>query len=178
MNKAKIIIWSITALLVTGSMLYLKRQYDLLTNYCYKFKDVVIERLSLADSSLKFVIEFTNKSKLKARVESYDIDIFVNSKKVGKAASNQPIVIDAAKKFNMAFGVKFNTKDVFSLENLWAVIESSQDVAKFKIAFKGNINLSIAGNTIKVQQPVDIVYTLADIVKMAQQPSTQVSGCA
>jgi len=156
---------------------YLYSEIEKLKKYCYKFKDVIIRKASLQKSIIELVMEFTNTSKLDAEVYGYAVSITINDKDVGKIISDKKINIGATKKFYLPIKVEFDPRKILNVENFWNALQSVEDKSAFLIKFSGNITVGVLGGAIKNNIIVDNTYTLAQIVRMGEQPSNQSEVC-
>lgn len=162
-----------------GAYLYFKNQYNLLMGYCYKFKNVKVNSLTRNESSVEFTIQFTNPSDLNADISAYEIDVYMNGNFISKIASATPIQVPAKQSFDIPFNLAFNTNDVLNFDNLLDAVKAIITPDQFKIGFRGFITASLLGGIIGAKNvPINIDYSLRDILIKATAPASQNSGCA
>lgn len=164
-------------LAITGTALYLHKQIQRLTEYCYKFKDVVVRQAGLQKSVVELIMEFTNNSKLDANVYGYSIDIFINNKSVGRIFNDKKMIIGAAKRFFLPIKIEFEPRKILNIDNLWDALQSVEDKNAFVVKFSGNIVVGVVGGLVRKTIAVDKTYTLSEIIKMANAPSSQPAIC-
>lgn len=150
---------------------HFKKQAKLLADYC---SDIVSERIKMLTAK-RVVIELDfsikNKSDIDVKVNSYDLIISINSKKVSrlKATVNQELKAKAKSIFTLV--VDFVPKDVMKE----AV---SRDFLAGLLLDKSKVTVSILGyatishKAIKIENaPINITMTLAEI--LAPSPSKE-----
>jgi len=149
-------------------------QGKLLQSYCWKIKDVIINRFRLDEVYLTFVLLLKNQSDIDVTITDFDLDVFLNNKKVAKVINTEMDSKWKAKSVStIKFDVKFNPKEIFSDFNTVSrlVIDALSNKENILISIRGTVTAK--HKFIKVSAlPIDYSMSLASITEDSNNDDT------
>lgn len=150
---------------IGGAYWYIKNQTALLSEICYNFVGNRIVSAGLDKVVIDITMQIKNKSKIDLTIKGYDIDLFVNGNKVGKALSSSNQVIKGNSYSNIILTIAASTSEVFKTALNLDVLQSlTGKTNNVMIGAKGVISIN-AGNLLTIKNvPVDISMPLSEAV--------------
>ena len=161
---------------VFASYLYFKRQINLALQYCYKLDNVDILETKTNSLALRLYLKIQNKSSIELKLKGYDLNFFINNKKVANVVSNdeQVIMNDSISTIKML--VMFNPSAIFKPEDLLLLLRYFvTDKSKIMIRIEGDFKAAINFLTIKL--PVDFQMSLETIMSTSTEAEKQKTKC-
>lgn len=174
MKKYTWVIIGVVATGLVGGYLYLNNQIKKLKEFCIKMKGFKIVKATTSLVDITFMLIFTNKSKLEILLSSYDFDLILNGVKVGRLKNTTNQVIKPSDKSEINFSLSFNPRTFFDVDTALKFINDTMfDKSKIKIQVKGKFNGKLFNTFELVDYPIDINYTLSELL----QPSNDTKEC-
>jgi len=149
---------------------YLKRQANLLMEYCFNMVGYNITTLTRDRITIELKLQIKNKSDLEVTVNSYDFSAYLNGAYVTKIRSNKPQKI-APKGFSVLYLlIDVEPRKNKDLSN-WAFLSQILfDVANIKVKIAGGVSVSALGISPGVI-PVDVEMKLKQMLPDSKNPS-------
>ncbi len=147
--------------LIAGAYLYYRRQLEVLENFTYRVVGIKIN--SVAPLSLDISTEIVNNSEIEFTIKGYDIDVFVNNKKVAKVVNKNldEKLSGYGSKSIINFTATLGTDDGGRVGNILS--GALEVLADINIDFKGKVSVK-RGIFEYSNYPVDINYKLQDFL--------------
>jgi LEA14-like dessication related protein len=174
MKKGIIIAIVVIALLV-GMGVFAKKQLDKAMSYCYNYniKKSKVGKISATGIDINFAIDFKNNSDIEAQIDGYSFSILINGTEVSKVASTTKGKLKAKAFSTFIIPININPTALMSkkLINADTLKNIALDRTKVTITVKGVVSFSALGVSIS-GQPVEISYTLAELMAPSTEPAT------
>ena len=162
MNTKNIALLS-TGLVVGGFALHSAIQYHELMNYDYTIGNVLVKHIDRNTISVEVHINLDNKSMIDAHIFSYDIDVYLNDKYVGKLVSDKKQYIKANGISDLVLFVDVPLKQHFNIGEILKMLDwYFTDPSKINFRLFGKIKAKHW--IIPLNIPVDIKYNLSEIL--------------
>jgi LEA14-like dessication related protein len=175
-KKTNLII--IGSILAVGIAVYLhiRRQVNLLYNFCYKFKRLKFNKVTAKDIEFDIIMQFENKSSIDFTINSYDFALYVNDKYLGQISKkNINQYIQAKGWSDLIIGIQFDPreaiKNAITIDNLLNVVLNKKDI---KIRLDGIFSASHAGLLNVKDFPFTLEMTLDELTS---SPDNNTSVC-
>lgn len=133
-------------------------------NFCYKISNISFIDLSAKLITFKLQLKFLQNSDFRVKINSYDIDIIINGKKVVKINERKTVdVLPKAVSFISTI-VSFSPEKIFKGGYIGDLIYSATlNQKNFIIQTKGTMNATV--NFLPLSIPIDVKMSLAEILK-------------
>ena len=140
------------------------QQFLKLRKIDYEFKRYAIKKITRKFIAIDTVVTVINPTDLDVMIQSYDINIFLNGKYVGKSKYKKPQMIKANTRTDIIIEIGVNLKQYFNLSEilqLSALVLKAPSKVKFHYEGLVKIKHSIVTATI----PVKIDYSLKEMLE-------------
>lgn len=156
--------------LATGTYFYVKRQYDLLFEYCYKLTSVQVVQFALSNIKMKIGLAVKNNADIDININGYNFKVYVNDKYVCDFKSNVKELLPANQVVQLNSVIaEFNPTQVVNAA--FAV-----SLLSYYLTDKNKINLKIDGYASASHGifaisnlPMTFEYTLAELLTPSQE---------
>lgn len=140
MTKAKIIIWSLIAVL-TGVIIYLYIQFKKLMDATWTYSGFRVKSIDLKNVVLTIFMKIQNEGSLSITIESQEYDAFLNGTLVSHLKNTTPFLLKPGTSY-MPLDVSINLGDAIKagLKNIQSLVS---DKSKANILIKGTYTLRI-----------------------------------
>lgn len=154
MNKKYIpyIIFGSAFIVLAGLGIYVYRQVKLAMNYCYKMSGFRIRSLKTTNIAFDLGVRFKNNSNIDVLVNGYDLDVYINDKKVSHVKAAHKTLIKGKAISILWVNVSFDPKKIFNDLGYIASLISYFLTAKEKIIIKIEGNVSLQQSFIKLDK--------------------------
>ena len=168
-NGVKIFVWSVLAALgLVG--IYAGIGVKKLMNICYNIVKYDL-KFDIQYLTLGLTLQVKNPSFLAVDLYSYDLDVFLNNKKVASVASKKYINLMAGQFTQISIPIKVKYTDTFGIVGSKEIFNYfiSQRFDKIFVTLKG----AFEGKIMKISAsvPVDYKITLKEIADIMDSPS-------
>jgi len=142
-----------------------------LTNICFNFKRFELTGIDKTFIGINFVLQIKNPSRINVHIDGYDIDVAINGTKVANIISANKKTLAGEKTNILVLPIKINYKETFGVLKSAELISlfAKKEYSKIYISLEGRFNGSLL--KIPIRRKINMKYTLAEIVKMASEPS-------
>lgn len=179
-GKTKKIVYWIGGILAfagiaTGVGIYVKRQTDLLLDFCYNITNFKFIKIDSTGISISFILNIKNQSGISVNIKKYNFDILLNGIKLANINSSQaqtwqknavsPIAINVNVKWKDLKEVNFNTVSQM-------VVFYFSDKSKLVLKIAGQISAEALKIPVN-DYPVTMSFTIAELLA----PSSTASTC-
>jgi LEA14-like dessication related protein len=172
MNKGRIIIWSLVAILISV-IVYVAYQLIKITKSPLTYKGFKINSISLSRINLTAYFKLVNSGDAQVTISGQDYNVYLNGKFVSHMKYSNPIIIAPGENI-LPLEVNIGLSDV--LKAGWAnLTELLTDKSKVNITLNGKFSVKISVIEFK-NVKIDETFNLADIGKPAES-SYMVTGC-
>jgi hypothetical protein len=145
-----------------GTFLYYRKQVAILKEIEWKIKNVKINHLSTSDAQLLTTMEVVNNADISFTITGYDVDIFVNDKKVANVVNRDISVklprMGVPTQFNFLINVK---PSELGLGNLISQVFNSVSTTTFKVVGRVSVKKGIFTFN---NQEIDLTWNMEDIL--------------
>jgi LEA14-like dessication related protein len=111
-------------------------------------ENFAVKNLSIKGMTLELDMKVYNPNNIKFKVKKYDLDIYVNNMRIGKAKIKQKMVLPKRSSSSHHLTVETDFKDL--LLGALPLISSLQKKNQAKVRVTGNIKVSVLGISKKV----------------------------
>ena len=174
MTKGWKIFWIVTSAIIIPGGLWAGIGIATLQQICYSVVKYEIRRIDIAARTIEmaFTMMIKNPSKLSIGIEGYDIAVALNGVEIAKLVSEAPKTIEGEKATTLVLPVKIDLKKTFGQIKSQEIVGYfiTKDFEKIVVSLKGKFNGRLLKIPIAVK--VDSKYTLAEIIKQMDSPST------
>jgi LEA14-like dessication related protein len=149
---------------------YLKRQANLLMEYCFNFVGYKITTMTRDRITIELQLQIKNKSDLEVTINSYDFSAYLNGAYITKVRSKTPQKI-APKGFSvLSLLIDVEPRKNKDLAN-WAFLSRILfDINNITVKISGGVNVSALGISPGVI-PVNVEMKLKQMVPDSKNPS-------
>lgn len=149
---------------------YIKRQANLLKDFCFNFVGYKIINLNRDRITIELKLDIKNKSDIDVTINGYNFDIFMNGAYVSKVLSKkvQKIAKHGFSILNLT--VDIEPKKNKSLANWDFLSRVLLDVNNIKVKIKGDLSATALGINAK-NVPVDLEMKLKEMLPDSKNPS-------
>jgi LEA14-like dessication related protein len=150
-----------------GVYLFYKRQVALALQYCYKLSGIKIFHVRKDSINFEITVKIQNKSNVTVTMNGYDLDIYMNEKKIANVKSERRFIIAQTGVSEVAFEVDFDPSKVFDAKYLLNLLAYwLTDQTKIVLRVTGSLNLSM--DFIRMKDfKFDYQTTISEIVNSA-----------
>lgn len=153
-----------TGLLAYGFYRHFAYQTELLKQFCYKIENYKLLKVTNKSIIMRFDIAIENKSDLEIKISGYDLDLYLNTKKVISVKSKNKVVIKPKSFNNIKVYAEFDPSLKFKLDYLLQLIGYFMiSKESIDISVKGKISAS-SGFLRAANVPINLYYNLAEIM--------------
>lgn len=148
-----------------GVKLY--KQVMVAMNYCFRISKIRINKINQDVFDVVLTIRFMNKSALEATVSRYNLDIYLNDKKIATVAQDVAYKIGKMAVSTIEVPVSVSLKTKFTLTeviNLAANYLSKSGQDKIKIRVAGTIDAKAYGVPVK-NVDIDVTMSLKEMLE-------------
>ncbi len=172
MTKGWKIFWTVTTLIVVPGSIWAGIGIWTLQQICYSVVKYEVKAWNFKSIDLAFTMMIKNPSQLSVEIDGYDIHVALNNVPVARLISNTVKTIEGEKASSLVLPVSID------LEKSFGQIKSKEIIGYFSSKNFDKIVLSLTGKfngkllKIPISVKIDSRYTLADIIKQMDTPST------
>ncbi|MDD4970766.1 MAG: hypothetical protein PHT07_15170 [Paludibacter sp.] len=147
-NLRRFLIWSGVTVAVgsiaTGIYLYYKQQVKLALQYCYKVSNIQLRHFKKDSFLFELFVKLQNKSNFTLIINGYNLDVYLNEKKVANVKSNKAYKILSNGISEISFEVNFDPSKVFDKNYILSLISYALvDQSKIVLHVIGNLIVSL-----------------------------------
>jgi LEA14-like dessication related protein len=164
--KAGIIVGVVVTLTAIALKVY--ANVKLAAEYCYRVSKVQVNRFSNSAIDIVLTVRFLNKSTLEATITGYNLDIFLNDKKLANVKQIQSIKIAKAGVSQFDVPVSIDPRQKFTLAEIATLIANYMTNAgkeRIKIRAAGTISVQAYGVKLAKDKEIDLTYTLKELLE-------------
>lgn len=151
---------------------YGARQIYLLYQAAFKIVGAKINKIGISGIDMILYAEIDNKGDISAQINDQHYEVFLNKTKVSTVDAKQEVHINSNGKTIIPIHVAFNPETIL-MAGADNILNLLTDKSKIKIEIKGNLSLKSGVISLK-DYPVDITYTLQEIIDSSKQPAPTV----
>jgi LEA14-like dessication related protein len=130
--------------LIAGIYLYYKQQVKKALQFCYKISKINIFHVRKDSFSFELFVKIQNKSNFSLILNSYDLDIYLNEKKVANVKSDKQYKIYSNLISELSFEVDFDPSKIFNKDYILSLISYAlTDQSKIVIQITGYLNVTM-----------------------------------
>ena len=164
--KAGIIVGLAVALTAISLKVYanLKKAMD----YCVRVSKIQVNRFSNSAIDIILTARYLNRSTLEATITGYNLDIFLNDKKLANVKQSQSIKIAKAGVSEFGVPVSIDPRQKFTLAEIATLIANYMTNAgkdRIKIRAAGTISVKAYGVNVAKDKEIDLSYTLKELLE-------------
>jgi LEA14-like dessication related protein len=144
----KILIWSGAAIaigsMITGLYLYYKQQVKLALQYCYKVSNIKLRHFQKNSFLFELFVKVQNKSNFTVTINGYNLDVYLNEKKVANVISSTKYTILENGISELSFEVDFDPSKIFDKDYITSLISYAiLDQSKIVLYITGYLNVTM-----------------------------------
>lgn len=173
MNKGKIIIWSLVALLI-AVITYVVWQLIKITKSPLTYMGFKMNSISLGKINLTAYFKLVNSGDAHVTISGQDYDVYLNGKYVSHMKYSNPITIAPGENV-LPLEVTIGLSDVLKA-GLANLNELLTDKSKVNITLTGKFSVKISIFEFK-NVKIDETFNLADVGKNQNESAYMVTGC-
>lgn len=164
----------VSALFTIAGVYYLKNQIDLMMDFCYKISGFKINSFREDNISISLFLKITNQSKEAIVIEKYNFDILINGHKIGVVKNDTSQIWKAQSTSTIMANInsdlsKLNIPLLYILNMINYYIG---DQSKLIFTFNGKLSVKIFGFIPVRNYPLNIVYSLKELMANEETPTT------
>lgn len=134
---------------------YIKKQYNLILDYCYKIINIEFKKISKDTINLELKILFKNISNINYSLNKLSVDIYIENYYFGKVYSNNINTI-SNKEVEAIFDINISLLKNNNLSNILSLLFTKYLFDKDNINFKFILNTSVKINIFNFNIPINI----------------------
>lgn len=173
MNRGKIIIWSLVAILISV-ITYVAWQLIKITKSPLNYMGVKFNSISSGNINLTAYFKLVNSGDAHVTISGQDYDVYLNGKYVSHMKYSNPITIAPGENV-FPLEVTIGLSDVLKA-GLANLTELLTDKSKVNITLTGKFSVKISIFEFK-NVKINETFNLADVGKPATESSYMVTGC-
>jgi len=130
--------------IIAGLYLYYKQQVKLALQYCYKLSGIRLFRVNKNSFAFELFMKIQNKSNFTVSLNGYDLDIYLNEKKIANVKSDKKHTVLQNGVSELSFEVDFNPSKIFDKEYILTLISYGlTDQSKIILHVTGHLNVTM-----------------------------------
>jgi len=147
-------------------VIYGIQQLVTLYHSTYKVIRTKVNKLSLTAMDIILYLQITNNSDISAQIHNEFFEVFINDKKVSEIKSSDLVHINSNGNTVLPIPIKINADQLLKVaaNNISNILN---DKSKIRLEIKGYLSLTAGAISLK-NYPVDVNYTLQDIIDMSK----------
>ena len=127
-----------------GIYLFYKRQVALALQYCYKLHGIKIFHVRKDSINFEIGVKIQNRSNVTVTMNGYDLDVYMNEKKIANVKSDKRFIIAQSGISEVAFEVDFDPSKIFDAKYLLTILAYwLTDQSRIVLRVTGTLNLSM-----------------------------------
>jgi LEA14-like dessication related protein len=165
MKKIWIAIGVLSVLGVGGYFGYqwVQNQRRLLTNFCFKFGGVKVNKLSLNQVSIEITISIKNRSNIDLVIDGYTFDISIEGNKLTTITAKESVSLQSMTWSTFPIKIDLNPKDIGkNILNPAVLAKMLGDLDNTTIGISGYISAAALGIDLK-HLPINVSLLVADM---------------
>lgn len=155
-----------------GIYKYYSYQLGLAMQYCYKIVNAKILSAKKDNITIQLFLKIQNKSSFALNLKGYDLNVFLNTKKIANIKSDKPEVLANNAVSDLTLMISFNPSKFFNANFiksllLFFLIDKSKIVIDIQGSFQAKMNF------IGINLPVNMSLTLEEIMASSSNASAE-----
>lgn len=149
----------ISSLLIPSYFIYkyIKKQYNLILDYCYKITNFKIKNINKGEISLELKVLFKNISDINYSLNKLSVDIYIENYYFGKIYSNNIETI-SNKEVEAVFDINISLLKNKNIGKILALLLTKYLYDKDNIMFKFILNTNVKVKILNINIPVNIKH--------------------
>lgn len=163
----------VLATTIIGGYFWIKRQADLLLDFCYTISSFRFSSINTNGISFSLILNIVNQSDIDINIKGYNFNVYLNDIKLANIISSQSQIW--AKRSTSPIAVNINVK----WNDLSINIGKITELVRYYITNKSKLLLKIDGKLsaeafkISIKDyPFDMQFTIAELLSPNTEPST------
>ncbi len=153
--------------IILGLALKLAEQVLIAMNYCWRIGGMTINSFTKNNISFTLKIRYLNKSSFQALLRSYNLDVYLNDKKIATINQSLNQKIEKLKVSIIEVPVSLNPQTKFTLSEIAVLLanyltKAGQDKIKIRVA--GTVSVKAYG--IPINPKVDITMSVKEMLEV------------